>query len=67
VAIGEESGQLEQTLLKTAEIYQREVREEMKRSLSLLEPLLIVILALAIGTLVMAILQPIFQMDFNVL
>jgi type II secretory pathway component PulF len=67
IAVAEETGRLEEALLKVASTYQREVEEQIKRFLTLLEPALIVILALAVGFIVMAVLLPVFQMNLQIL
>jgi general secretion pathway protein F len=67
VSVGEETGRLEEVLLKIAKVYDKESREEIKRLLSFLEPTLIFILALWIGFLVMAILLPILQINLHIL
>ena len=66
VAVAEETGQLEEALLRIASNHQREVQEEIKRFLSLLEPALILVLAAAVGFLVMAVLLPVFQMNLQI-
>jgi len=67
ISVGEETGQLEHVLQKVSTMNEDEIQEETKRMISLLEPLLIVLLAIGIGSLVMAMLLPIFQMNFNIL
>jgi type II secretory pathway component PulF len=66
-SVGEETGHLEEALLKIAQIYDRESQEEIKRLLSLLEPILIFLLAVGVGFLVMAMLLPILQMNLQIL
>jgi general secretion pathway protein F len=67
VSVGEETGRLEQALLKIAATYDKESGQEIKRLLSLLEPALILVLALGVCFLVMAMLLPIFQMNLQIL
>lgn len=60
--IGEESGNMEEMLEKLAEYYEEEV-ENMTASLStVLEPLIICFMAVVVGILIMAILQPMLAM-----
>jgi type II secretory pathway component PulF len=66
IAIGEETGSLDETLLKISKIYEKEIEEQTKRFISFLEPALIFILALGVGFLVTAILLPIFQMNLQI-
>lgn len=63
IAVGEDSGTLETTLLKIAESFERETDESIKIMLSLLEPALILILGFVVGFIVLAILLPIFNMS----
>jgi type IV pilus assembly protein PilC len=66
VSIGEESGSLDDMLRKVADIYEREVNELVSMLSSLLEPLMMVVLGLIIGSMVVAMYLPIFQLG-NVL
>lgn len=66
VAIGEESGALDDMLRKIADIYEREVNDRVSLLSSLLEPLMMVVLGLIIGGMVIAMYLPIFQLG-NVL
>ncbi len=66
VAIGEESGSLDDMLRKVADIYEREVSDLVSMLNSLLEPLMMVVLGLIIGGMVIAMYLPIFQLG-NVL
>lgn len=62
IAVGEETGQLSEMLLSVASIYENEVNEQTTRLLSLLEPLLILFLALIVGTIVIALFLPLITM-----
>jgi type IV pilus assembly protein PilC len=62
IEIGEESGTLEEVLEKTAGIYDEEVDIEVARMLSLMEPLMIVAMALIVGFIVIAMMLPMFGM-----
>ena len=62
VASGEESGELETMLDKVAEYYEREVDDAVDSLASIIEPFMIVILGLIIGTMVLAMYMPIFKM-----
>ena len=61
VAIGEESGALDDMLRKVAEFYEAEVDAAVASLSSLLEPLIMVVLGVLIGGLVIAMYLPIFQ------
>ncbi len=62
VAIGEESGALDQMLGKVADFYEDEVDEAVESLSSLMEPLIMVILGVLIGGLVVAMYLPIFKL-----
>ncbi len=62
VAIGEESGSLDQMLGKVADFYEDEVDEAVASLSSLMEPLIMVILGGLIGGLVVAMYLPIFKL-----
>ncbi|MBI3601486.1 MAG: type II secretion system F family protein [Candidatus Omnitrophica bacterium] len=64
IAIGEEGGHLETSLLKIAEAGERESDEAIKIAVSLLEPVLILSLGLVVGFIVIAMLLPIFEINF---
>ena len=62
IKIGEETGALDEMLNKCAEFYDDEVDTVSGRITSMIEPMVIILLALIVGTIVMAIIQPMFQM-----
>ncbi len=62
VAIGEESGALDQMLSKVADFYEAEVDEAVESLSSLMEPLIMAILGVLIGGLVVAMYLPIFKL-----
>lgn len=64
VAIGEEGGHLEKSLFKVAQSYERESDEAVKIMMSLVEPILILALGLAVGFIVISMLLPIFEINF---
>ncbi len=63
IAVGEESGRLEDLLKKIAQAYDEEVEVAAQKLTSLLEPLMIVLMAGVVGFIVMAIMLPILQMS----
>jgi len=63
IAVGEESGKLDEMLLKVAAIEERHMRARTKTLISLLAPLLILIVGALVGFMVIAILLPIFKMS----
>lgn len=62
VAIGEESGSLDQMSAKVADFYEEEVDNAVDSMSSLLEPLIMAILGVLVGGLVVAMYLPIFKM-----
>ncbi len=60
-AIGEEAGSLDAMLLKVADFYEEEVNNTVDALSSLLEPFIIVLVGTIIGTIVIAMYLPIFQ------
>ena len=65
VDVGEETGQLPEMLLKIAEVYDDEVDNAVEGLTSLLEPIMIVILALIVGTIVIALFMPLIDIIKN--
>jgi general secretion pathway protein F len=63
ILVGEESGKLEEMLTRVAEVYDREVQMAIKRFLSVLEPVLILGLAVMIGGIVFSILMGVMGMS----
>ncbi|WP_234120322.1 type II secretion system F family protein [Clostridium hydrogenum] len=62
IKIGEESGNLEDVLKKVAEFYDEEVETTVAQMTTLIEPLIIILLAVIVGFIVVSIILPIFQM-----
>ena len=61
--VGEETGRLEEMLLKVADVYDGHVKISIKRLLGLLEPLLILSLGLIVGFVVLSILLAIVSVS----
>ncbi len=62
VDVGEETGQLPEMLLKIADVYDDEVDNSVTALTSILEPIMIVILALIVGSVVFALFLPLIKM-----
>ncbi len=58
VDVGEETGQLPDMLLKIADVYDDEVDNAVDAMTSMIEPIMIVFLALIVGTIVIALFMP---------
>lgn len=62
IKIGEESGDLEDVLKKVAEFYDGEVETAVAQLTTMIEPIIIVVLAFVVGFIVLSVILPIFQM-----
>ncbi|MGL5249801.1 MAG: type II secretion system F family protein, partial [Enterovibrio sp.] len=62
IMIGEESGALDDMLNKVATIYEQDVEDTVSNLNKVTEPLLIVIIGVLIGTLVVAMYLPMFDL-----
>lgn len=62
IKIGEDTGSMEQMLTKIADYYDEEVEISTQSMTAALEPAIIIVLAVVIGGLVLAILQPMLSM-----
>ncbi|MDD2220979.1 MAG: type II secretion system F family protein, partial [Clostridia bacterium] len=65
ILIGEESGQLEHMLLAVADSFDYESEQATARLSSMLEPILIILMALLVGTVIFSVMLPIIQMYGN--
>jgi len=61
IDVGEETGQLPEMLLKIAEVYDDEVDNSVSALTSMLEPVMIVFLAVVVGTIVIALFMPLIS------
>ncbi|MEO7741771.1 MAG: type II secretion system F family protein [Usitatibacter sp.] len=57
IQVGEETGRLDEMLMQVAETYDREVEVAIRKALALLQPVMIVAMALVIGFIIIAILS----------
>jgi type II secretory pathway component PulF len=62
IAVGEESGRLEESLSEIASSYEKEVEQTMKVMTSMIEPILILVVGGFVGFIVFAMLLPILNM-----
>jgi type II secretory pathway component PulF len=63
IAVGEESGNLDEVLGHVADAYDREVDRAVRIFVSLLEPALLVVMAAIVGLIVIAMLLPIYSLQ----
>jgi type IV pilus assembly protein PilC len=65
IAVGEETGTLDEMLARMSDYYEQEIRRSIERGAAVLEPLLIAVVAVLIGGVVLATLLPIFDLLAN--
>jgi general secretion pathway protein F len=63
IAVGEETGKLDEMLIKIAEAYEENVRNTIKRFVSILEPLIILVMGVVVGFIVISMLLAIFSIN----
>lgn len=66
VAVGEQTGQLDEMLDRVAEAYEEEIDSATTRALAVLEPAMIVLLAFIVGFIVIAVMLPILQTSSSI-
>ncbi len=66
VAVGENTGRLDELLKKVASYYQKEINRAFSALLDLLQPALVIIIGIAVGFLVAAVILPIYQLAQSV-
>lgn len=62
IMVGEESGELEEMLINVAKFYDEEVDRSVERLTSIIEPVMMVFIALTVGVMIIAMYLPIFNM-----
>jgi general secretion pathway protein F len=65
IAVGEESGQLEELCLKVADSYDSEVRRALRTAVALIEPAMILLFGGLVGFVALAMLQAIYGINLN--
>ncbi|MBI2217628.1 MAG: type II secretion system F family protein [Candidatus Rokubacteria bacterium] len=63
VRVGEETGRLEEMLLKVADTFETDVRVELRRVIGLLEPSIILLMGVLVAFIVVAMLMAIFSIN----
>ena len=66
VAVGEKSGELEKMLLKVSDSFDRSIDVRISRLMALLQPVIIVLMAVVVGFVVIAVMLPLLQMSSGV-
>lgn len=62
VKIGEQTGKLDESLIKASEYFEREVEQTVKTLTTLMEPIIMIILAFGVGFLIIAVITPIYNL-----
>ncbi len=62
VKIGEETGKLDESLLKVSEYYEREVDQSVKTLTTAMEPIIMIILGVGVAFLIISIITPIYSL-----
>jgi type IV pilus assembly protein PilC len=65
VKVGEDTGELDTALLKSADFYEQEVESSMHQLTTLVEPLVIILLAAIVGFIMLSVLLPMFSIYQN--
>lgn len=63
IRVGEESSQLEKMLSKVSEILENEVKQSLEKTIAMLEPALILWMALTVGFIVLSVMLPMLRMN----
>jgi type IV pilus assembly protein PilC len=63
IASGEETGKLDEVLQRVSTYYDREVETSIKATTSMIEPIMIAIMGVVVGTIGLALLLPIFSLS----
>lgn len=61
ISIGEETGEMDKMLMKVADFYENEVEEAVKALTSLMEPIMILVLGGMVGSIIVGMYLPIFE------
>jgi general secretion pathway protein F len=64
ISVGEESGRIDDALKEVADSYERDTDDALRVATSLLEPVMILGMGLIVGFMVMAMLLPIFEINY---
>ncbi|MFH1478841.1 MAG: type II secretion system F family protein [Candidatus Omnitrophota bacterium] len=63
ITVGEESGKLEDVLQEISDSYEKDVDDAIKMMSNMLEPVMILVMGLAVGFIVIAMLLPVFEIN----
>lgn len=62
IRIGEETGNMESMLDKVADFYEEDVQNTTKALTTIMEPIIIIVLAVVVGTIMLAVMSPMFTL-----
>jgi general secretion pathway protein F len=63
IQVGEQSGEMEKMLMKTADLYEKEVQSAVAAATALVEPVIILVMGVMVGLIIMAICLPIVEIN----
>lgn len=63
IQVGEQSGEMEKMLMKTADLYEKEVQSAVTAATALVEPVIILVMGVMVGLIIMAICLPIVEIN----
>ncbi|PIU01807.1 hypothetical protein COT68_01245 [bacterium (Candidatus Torokbacteria) CG09_land_8_20_14_0_10_42_11] len=66
IEVGEETGSLDQVLLRLAEFYEEDVEQTMKNISTIIEPLLMLVIGGAVGIMAVAMIMPIYSITGSI-
>lgn len=62
IAVGEQTGKIDETLLKLADFYEEESETKVKALTTAIEPLIMIVMGIGVGFLVFAVITPIYNL-----
>ena len=62
VKVGEETGKIDENLLKASEYFEEEVNQSVKTLTTAMEPIIMVVLGVGVGFLVFSVITPIYNL-----
>ncbi|HOV43225.1 MAG TPA: type II secretion system F family protein, partial [Syntrophothermus lipocalidus] len=62
IRVGEETGSLDEIMQQMADFYEKEAQTGIAQLMSLLEPVMVLIMGLVVGTIVLSVMFPLFDL-----